>query len=114
MYTRIPDFRHPSATSAVFTRFLNSISHDMDNLVRSPNQPSINSRALRGKILLPNPQLHNKWPDWKTFLHMGQFQLSHDFAGKVRHGLTFKEIPRFSLVRTIDWMTSPRGTSWEA
>src|ERR1700751_2387365 len=92
----MPDFTHCSASSAVLSRFLYSISHDIDILIRSPLDDPEHSHLTRrsvGLFFIPHSGIINR-PVKKHLQHLQEFEFAHDFDGTVHDRLAFEELPQ--------------------
>src|SRR5579871_5782544 len=93
----MPDLTHPSASSAVLSRFLYSISHDIDILSAPLNGPQL--PVMRGAgcfFFIPHRGIVN-CPVKKHFKHLQQFEFAHDLDGTIHDSFALEEIPEIFL-----------------
>src|SRR6266516_3719881 len=98
MYTRIPDFTQARASFAVLSRFLYSISHDIDILLAPLEGPQRSGfmRSAGDFFFVPHSGIINRAVK-KHLEHLQQFQFPHDLDCVVHHGFAFEELPKIFL-----------------
>src|ERR1700757_4076420 len=90
----MPDLTYSSAASAVLSRFLYSISHDIDILFRSLAGPQhVFPRLASHFFFIPYGCIVNR-PVEKHLEHLQQFQLSHDLDSTVHDRFALEELPQ--------------------
>src|SRR5579864_1962779 len=95
----MPDFTQASASSAVFSRFLYSISHDIDILNYSPLDGPQHAGVTRRSshlFFIPHSGIINR-PVEKHFQHLQQFEFTHDLDRAVHDRFAFQKFPKVLL-----------------
>src|SRR5579871_1715762 len=90
----MPDFTQPSASSAVFSLSLYSISHDI--AIRSAPLACPQGALAQppGSVFLITHSGIVNCPIEKHFQHLKQFQLPHDLNGPIHDGFTLQKVPQ--------------------